>query len=100
MELNLAFVFPRTLQDLNSGRARKQRRYVQGNAICIVTFEKGLFGDAKCKSGCECLAETWEQKQAELCTALGDCGPNINWVGQPGYRAGYKKIIEKYKGGK
>ncbi|MBS3071695.1 hypothetical protein J4408_01755 [Candidatus Pacearchaeota archaeon] len=72
----------------------------QGNAICIVTFEKGLFGDAKCKSGCECLAETWEQKQAELCTALGDCGPNINWVGQPGYRAGYKKIIEKYKGGK
>lgn len=67
-----------------------QQICAQGNSQCIVSFEKGLFGGEKCVDGCECLTETWEKEQAELCVALGDCGPNINWLGQQGYKKGYE----------
>lgn len=65
----------------------------QANAQCIVTFEKGLFGDEDCADGCECLSDTWEKQRTELCLALGDCGPKINWLGQTGFKAGFKKTM-------
>ncbi len=67
----------------------------QGNAGCVVTFEKGLIGDEKCIDNCECLTENWEARHAGICTNLGDCGPNVNWVGEPGFRKGYEKFIKK-----
>ncbi len=61
-----------------------------GSSVCIVKFEKGLLGGEKCVENCECLKETWEKKQATICSALGDCGPSLNWRGQEGYNKGYK----------
>lgn len=65
------------------------------NAQCFVKFEKGLFGDYECKDNCECLEQGWVAQRAELCRALGDCGPNVNWVGSAGYKSGYNVTIGK-----
>ncbi len=53
----------------------------QGNAKCVVTFEKGLFGGEKCKKNCECLTDEWRNKMNNICKSLGDCGSYINWLG-------------------
>lgn len=68
-----------------------------GNAQCVVTYEKDLFGKEKCVSGCECLGDGWAKERGELCSALGDCGPKINWLGVSGYKDGYKVTITGYK---
>ena len=65
----------------------------QANRKCVVSFEKGLFGGESCKENCECLDAGWEKRQTEICMSLGDCGPKINWVGQLGYKEGFKKTI-------
>ena len=67
----------------------------QGNYRCVATFEKGIFGDEECTKNCECLEENWEQQRAELCSSLGDCGPNTNWVGKQGKKKGFKITIGK-----
>lgn len=69
----------------------------QGNIQCQVVFEKGLFdsGDGKCVSGCECITPEWEKQRADLCSSLGDCGPNVNWINSKGYKQGFKIKIEK-----
>ena len=65
----------------------------QANAICTVTFEKGLFGGEKCKDNCTCLDAGWTKQHLDLCLALGDCGSKTNWVGDKGYKAGYKVTV-------
>jgi hypothetical protein len=70
----------------------------QGNAQCIVTFEKDLFGKKKCKSNCHCLDSSWERQKADVCLSLGDCGPGVNWIGEEGYRSGYNVTIERFSG--
>ncbi len=72
----------------------------QGNAQCVVTFEKGLFGGEKCVNNCECLDDRWAKDRAQVCSSLGDCGPNVNWVGDEGYKLGYNVSIGKVKSGK
>ena len=67
----------------------------QGNYACVVTFEKGLFGGETCKKNCECLASGWEKQRADVCLALGDCGPKVNWQGDVGYKPGFKITQEK-----
>lgn len=62
----------------------------QGNAVCVVEFEKGIFGGESCEKNCECLSDSWEQERNEVCRGLGDCGPAVNWVGQKGYKDGFK----------
>ncbi len=69
----------------------------QANAQCVVTFEKGLFGGEECSDNCECLSESWEKQHADLCSDLGDCGPNINWIGQKGFKEGYEVTTGKVK---
>ncbi len=69
----------------------------QANAKCIVTFEKGLFGGEKCADNCECLEDSWEKERADICLRLGDCGPNVNWVGDEGYKPGYNVSVGKVK---
>lgn len=66
----------------------------QGNAVCYVQFEKGLFGGEECVDNCDCLTDDWEKQRADVCTALGDCGPAYNWIGQKGYDKGYKVTSE------
>ncbi len=77
--------------------ADAQRICAQGNAQCVVTFEKGLFGGEKCVDNCECLDGSWEKERAEICLSLGDCGPNVNWVGDIGYKSGYNISFGKIK---
>ena len=67
----------------------------QGNALCFVKLEEGLFGGEECVENCECLGDEWEKERGDLCRALGDCGPSVNWVGQKGYKDGFKVIIGK-----
>ena len=62
----------------------------KGSVTCSVIFEKGLLGGEECKQNCECLTSGWLQQRNELCNALGDCGPNVNWLNQAGYNDGYK----------
>jgi len=70
----------------------------QANAICPVTYEKGLTGGGwKCIKNCECLDEGNQLKRAQLCMALGDCGPKVNIVGAPGRTKGYRIFEEELK---
>lgn len=62
----------------------------QGNAKCVVTFEKGLFSGEECKENCECLTADWAKQRNDICMSLGDCGAKINWVGDKGYKIGYE----------
>ena len=73
----------------------------QANAICPVTYEKGLLGDDwKCVKNCFCLDADTEAKRAQLCMAMGDCGPNVNFLGQAGSGLGYKSTKQKIGGKK
>ena len=65
----------------------------QGNAQCIVTIKEDLFGEERDTENEECLGQEWENKRAEICMNLGDCGPNVNWLGDKGYKSGYNKTI-------
>lgn len=67
----------------------------KADAQCVVTFEKDLFGKEKCTDNCECLDKNWAKDRAEVCVALGDCGPNVNWKGQEGYNEGYEVTVKK-----
>jgi hypothetical protein len=67
----------------------------QGNSVCYVKFEKRLFSGESCTENCECLDEDWEKQRAEVCSALGDCGPSKNWIGKDGYDKGFKVTREK-----
>jgi len=69
----------------------------QANVACVVTYEEGLLGGKECVKNCQCLDKSWEQNQADVCRALGDCGPGTNWIGVSGYREGFKKFLEKVK---
>ena len=63
----------------------------QGNANCIVKFEKGLFGDEKCEENCQCLTEAWKKERNDVCKSLGDCGSTVNWIGSKGRE---KTVVE------
>ena len=70
----------------------------QANAVCPVTYEKGLTGgDWKCIKNCECLDQANQLKRVQLCMAIGDCGPKVNIAGQSGRKAGYKIFEEELK---
>ncbi len=68
-----------------------------GSSSCVVVFEKGLFGEEECVKNCECLDGNWEKQRIEICKALGDCGPKINWVGETGYKKGFDVTIGKVR---
>lgn len=67
----------------------------QASASCVVTFEKKLTGSQKCVGNCHCLTDDWTKDRSDLCVALGDCGPKINWIGDQGHKEGFK--IERNK---
>ncbi len=62
----------------------------QGNKQCIVKFEKGLFGGEKCIDNCECLEPGWEKDYGDVCSAMGDCGSSVNYIGKKGFNEGIK----------
>jgi hypothetical protein len=52
------------------------------NAECIVTFEEDLFGEQDCVDNCECLEDEWGEEANAVCSALGDCGASLNYIGK------------------
>ena len=69
------------------------------NTQCEVEFEKKglIFSSKDCKSGCECLEDSWKQEKLVTCEAIGDCGAKINFVGIKGFKEGYKTKTKKIK---
>ncbi len=71
----------------------------QANALCPVTYEKGLLDDEwECKENCACDPDSNPQilaQRAQVCMAMGDCGPKVNYVGQKGYTKGYEVKTKK-----
>jgi hypothetical protein len=68
----------------------------QANAVCPVTYEKGLVGgDWECIKNCECLDDSVQLQRAQLCMSLGDCGPKLNIEGRLGRGTGYKIFNEE-----
>lgn len=67
-----------------------------GNARCVVEYEEKLFSGGKdCVKNCHCLQDSWLDERAAICSALGDCGPGINWIGTEGRGKGYEKTVER-----
>ncbi len=52
----------------------------QGTNICVVKFERDLFGHSKCVRNCECLDKSWIEQQNQMCVSMGDCGSYVNYV--------------------
>ena len=90
------------------GASEAEQICAMGNAQCIVTLSKSLFDsewtcdDSKSENHCECwdqsrksAKESWIQPHVEVCKAIGDCGPKINWVGAVGYKSGYNITVVK-----
>jgi len=67
------------------------------NKECIVKYSKGTLGKWKCEENCECVEDSWELQQNNLCTAIGDCGNSKNYIEVQGYNTGYKITSEKIK---
>jgi hypothetical protein len=65
------------------------------SAKCIVEYEKGLTGGWSCVKNCHCLSPEWEARMNQACTALGDCGSSVNYIGVQGYQN--KSSITKTK---
>jgi hypothetical protein len=61
-----------------------------GNAVCIVTTEKGYVGGEQVTNNSICLEKSWAENMNKVCMALGDCGGKVNFVGDEGYKDGYK----------
>lgn len=59
------------------------------SATCATVWEKRIFSSWKCKGNCYCLSTDWEKERAGMCSAMGDCGPKINWNGDFGETRGY-----------
>lgn len=68
----------------------------QANAMCDVTYEKGLIGsDWTPTKHAECLSPELEVKRAQVCSAMGDCGLQVNYIGQAGNSKGYAVKVNK-----
>ena len=79
--------------DNGAGQATSEAEAIcaQANAACPVTYTKKLTdSDWTCSEHCECLTDDLKQKRANVCMAMGDCGPNVNIAGQKGTGIGYK----------
>jgi len=48
---------------------------------CVVTYKQGLLGGKECISNCQCLDPSWAEKMNQVCSAVGDCGADVNWIG-------------------
>lgn len=52
---------------------------------CIVEYQKKIGKDWSCKDNCDCERDKWAEESNEFCASLGDCGSNINYIGEEGY---------------
>ena len=74
----------------------------QVNTECVVKWErkkgfaitKGFTsGDWECVENCKCLDDKWwTDSYGKMCLAVGDCGPNVNWLGEKGYKLGFRIV--------
>jgi len=55
----------------------------QASQTCTVIYVKKLSG-WECEANCNCEDPTFAKQMNELCTSLGDCGAEVNYVGSQG----------------
>ncbi len=66
------------------------------SSTCIVRMEKSIGGSWTCspdstflgwsgKNNCSCLSPNWQTQMNNICTQLGDCGNQKNYLGKDGY---------------
>ena len=76
--------------DLSSEEGRKSAEQVCNYASqeCTVVYLKTLSG-WECKANCDCEKKKFTQQMNDFCTSLGDCGFEVNYLGNlpggPGY---------------
>ncbi|MEK6800695.1 MAG: hypothetical protein AABY05_02075 [Nanoarchaeota archaeon] len=57
----------------------------QASQQCTVVYVNMLIEGWTCKGNCECEKPTFAKEMNDLCTSLGDCGSEVNYLGnQPG----------------
>jgi hypothetical protein len=68
----------------------------KANEVCAVKFEKGIFGSGSGEAveNKECITSNWLSQRKEICSSMGDCGTNINWLGQDGWKSGWDCKID------
>lgn len=69
----------------------------QGNAVCVVGYEKKLIGSKKATTNAECLEASWTKKRQEVCQSLGDCSgtKTICAGGKCEIKPGVWSVLEK-----
>jgi len=72
--------YPAGLQFWEDGSAAAVCGLVGGR--CVVEYKKKAFGDWECSDNCECLTEDWAIQMNRICTAQGDCGAYVNYIGK------------------
>lgn len=53
-----------------------------GSQTCTVIYQKNFAGKWKCKQNCQCLKAAFTETMNNLCTSLGDCGADVNILGE------------------
>src|SRR3989344_3851739 len=77
----------------------------QANQKCTVVYVKGL-GGWDCKANCECEKKIFAEQMNDLCMSLGDCGAEVNYIGDltenykvkksPKLNSAYLENIKRY----
>ncbi len=60
----------------------------KASTTCIMKYEKKIGGKTKCVENCGCDDLSWGKDMNKICTALGDCGSSVNYIGKQGYHNG------------
>ena len=79
--------------DLEGDTANDEAREVcsAGTITCVVKYEKPLWGSGSrtdekfCVENCHCLEPEWKEQMNQICTSLGDCGVDVNYLNDKGY---------------
>lgn len=67
------------------------------NAVCIVTYKKGLIGDWVCTDNCYCERYEFKSNLNDICISIGDCGIKKNYIGTFGKSQKEITTRERYK---
>jgi hypothetical protein len=92
--------YPAGLQFWEGGSASSICGMVGGR--CVVEYKRGAFGDWECTNNCDCLNDDWAVQMNRICTAQGDCGAYVNYIGKftdSGYEWLTSTEIKAFKAG-
>lgn len=67
----------------------------QGNIVVHIGTEKWLCDQSYPNSNCSCLLDNWADPLNNVCTAMGDCGVKVNFIGQNGKISSASQLVNK-----